>query len=114
MEDDGTVNMRKEPRSNLAGAYHDEDVTPSRTPDLDGETDRNAFQSPSLASFLDTKNRNRGNTNDTKASVLAGGRSIDSVDLKELLPKQKMKFLKLDVSATSHIMQFLTVVFVAV
>lgn len=113
MEDDGTVNMRKEPTNNLSGAYHgeDEDVAPFRSPDLDGGTDRDVFQSPSLASFLDKKNSDRGNTNDTNAAVLAGGRSIDSVDLKELLPKQKMKFLKLDVSATLHIMQFPIVVF---
>ena len=113
MEDDGTVNMRKEPRGNLERVYsygNDEDsdatdaaVSPFQTPDLAGSrVDRVAIQSPSLASFLGKSNdRGVGTHHNHEArgvSDKAGGGGIVSVDLKELLPKQKMKFLKLDVS----------------
>ena len=66
MEDDGTVNMRKEPRGNLERVYSYGDGddsnaaaadTPFQTPDLAGSrVDRVTVHSPSLASFLGKSN----------------------------------------------------------
>ena len=107
MEDDGTVNMRKERRGNLEGVdddyYDGDDDAPFRSPDIAGGAV--AAQSPSLASFLGKHNdRGSGTTiHDAGFSNKAGRGDIAYVDLKELLPKQKMKFLKLDVSNLLHV-----------
>jgi hypothetical protein len=103
MEDDGTVNMRKERRGNLEGVYDDDVDAPFGSPDNAGGVV--AAQSPSLASFLGKHNdRGSGTTiHDAGLSDKARGGDIAYVDLKELLPKQKMKFLKLDVSNLLHV-----------
>ena len=104
MEDDGTVNMRKEPSSsNLGEVYFGEDgddeaAAAAAASAAGGSSSAGAAggASPSLASFLGKNNNDRGST--IAGGGRGGGGGIVSVDLKELLPKQKMKFLKLDVS----------------
>ena len=105
MEDDGTVNMRKEPSSsNLGEVYFGEDgddeAAAAAASAAGGSSSAGAAggASPSLASFLGQNNNDRGSTIAGGEGGRGGGGGIVSVDLKELLPKQKMKFLKLDVS----------------
>ena len=109
MEDDGTVNMRKEPSSsNLGEVYFGEDgddeaaAAAAAASAAGGSSSAGAAggASPSLASFLGKNNNDRGSTiaGGEGGRGGGGGGGIVSVDLKELLPKQKMKFLKLDVS----------------
>ena len=125
MEDDGTVNMRKEPE--LTNQSEEEVVaTPSQqkqnqqqmpvrsyrgtkdgfssdinaaaeaaasTPPAAKEVEAPVKKSQSLSDILGTK-EDRPSLYD----AMLVGEGDSSVDLKELLPKQKMRFMKLDVS----------------
>ena len=107
MEDDGTVNMKKEPMQQRQQSStkqreeeeEDDEPTPTSTTTTSQSLRGTRAKSPSLAQLL---NKNDGNDEDGKGNdATVGSSSGKSVDLKELLPKQKMRFLKLDVSTSS-------------
>ena len=117
MEDDGTVNMQKEPsqekqQDEVAAPSSQQQQVPIRSyrETKDGfRSDSNVEsavpdppiiqqegpirESPSLSKILGTK-EDRPSLYD----AMLMGEGDESVNLKELLPSQKMKFMKLDVS----------------
>lgn len=115
MEDDGTVNMMKEPTAVPASAMQEQSsvyrgtregfgsdgaVTPDEgAGNEDGDrSPAGAPKSPSLAKLLGKEDGGGSDSTAMTRREDIGGGGGRSVDLKELLPKQKMRFLKLDVS----------------
>jgi len=103
MEDDGTVNMKKEPTLEETSS----EAAPTATNDDDSNVEEpivdniepppikaSSARSPSLAQILGKGADALGVEQARNDAILGEGNR--SVDLKELLPKQKMRFMKLD------------------
>lgn len=84
MEDDGTVNMKKEPTEHRPQQQQQQVASSSQSSESQPATTQ--ANSPSLASYFGKKDQE----SDDRMPFSSGA------DLKDLLPKQNMRFLKLD------------------